>query len=64
LGNLRADATAPTIVNSSVRTREYLTGTEIERLMSAAVRKVAVQFGVATGTVQRIAEGLAASVAA
>jgi hypothetical protein len=28
------------------------------------MRKVAVQFGVATGTVQRIAEGLAASVAA
>jgi hypothetical protein len=27
---------APTIVNSLVRTREYLTGTEIERLMSAA----------------------------
>jgi integrase len=27
---------APTTVNSSVRTREYLTGTEIKRLMSAA----------------------------
>jgi integrase len=27
---------APTTVNSSVRTREYLTGAEIERLMSAA----------------------------
>jgi type 1 fimbriae regulatory protein FimB len=28
--------TSPTIVNSSVRTREYLTTREIERLMAAA----------------------------
>jgi len=29
-------AKAPTIVNSQVRTREYLTGREVERLMAAA----------------------------
>jgi site-specific recombinase XerD len=34
--NLAIGAVAPTTVNSSVRTREYLTGAEIERLMSAA----------------------------
>jgi integrase len=34
--NVAADGEAPTIVNSSVRTREYLTGAEIERLMTAA----------------------------
>jgi hypothetical protein len=28
--------TAPTTVNFSVRTREYLTGAEIERFMAAA----------------------------
>ena len=35
---LQAEAgTPPTIINSSVpRTREYLTGTEVERLMAAA----------------------------
>jgi integrase len=31
-----ADETAPNIVNSRVRTREYLTGAEIVRLMAAA----------------------------
>ena len=31
-----ASGTPPTIVNSSVRTREYLTTREIERLMAAA----------------------------
>jgi DNA invertase Pin-like site-specific DNA recombinase len=46
-------------------------GAETEASIRAALqkgdigmRKVAVQFGVATGTVQRIAKGLAASVAA
>jgi integrase len=34
--NAGDDQATPTIVNSSVRTREYLTGAEIERLMSAA----------------------------
>ena len=34
--NGRAGRSAPNTVNSSVRTREYLTGREIERLMAAA----------------------------
>jgi type 1 fimbriae regulatory protein FimB/type 1 fimbriae regulatory protein FimE len=34
--NLAIGAVVPTTVNSSVRTREYLTGAEIERLMAAA----------------------------
>jgi integrase len=34
--NVAIDGVAPTTVNSSVRTREYLTEAEIERLMSAA----------------------------
>src|SRR5262245_16067386 len=34
--NLAADRTTPNTVNSSVRTREYLTETEIERLMATA----------------------------
>src|SRR5215468_6826753 len=34
--NLRGGRSAPSIVNSSVRTREYLTRAEIERLMAAA----------------------------
>src|SRR5262249_25434504 len=34
--NGRAGRLAPTTVNSSVRTREYLTTAEIERLMAAA----------------------------
>jgi integrase len=34
--NLAIGEVAPTTVNSSVRTREYLTGAEIERLMAAA----------------------------
>jgi hypothetical protein len=36
--NLAVNGEAPNTVNSSVRTREYLTEAEIERLM-AAVRK-------------------------
>jgi hypothetical protein len=34
--NRRGGRSAPTTVNSSVRTREYLTTAEIERLMAAA----------------------------
>jgi integrase len=34
--NRRCGRSAPTAVNSSVRTREYLTTAEIERLMAAA----------------------------
>ena len=34
--NRRGGRLAPTTVNSSVRTREYLTTAEIERLMAAA----------------------------
>jgi hypothetical protein len=34
--NRRGGRPAPTTVNSSVRTREYLTTAEIERLMAAA----------------------------
>src|SRR4030095_11489871 len=34
--NLAIGEAAPTTVNSLVRTREYLTGAEIERLMAAA----------------------------
>src|SRR5712671_1696790 len=34
--NCRGSSSAPTTVNSSVRTREYLTTAEIERLMAAA----------------------------
>src|SRR5262249_17160040 len=34
--NRRGGRSAPTTVNSSVRTREYLTGREVERLMAAA----------------------------
>jgi hypothetical protein len=34
--NRRGGRSPPTTVNSSVRTREYLTGAEIERLMAAA----------------------------
>ena len=34
--NAATDRSAPTTVNSSVRTREYLTTREIERLMDAA----------------------------
>jgi hypothetical protein len=34
--NLAVNGEAPTTVNSSVRTREYLTEAEIERLMAAA----------------------------
>src|SRR5262245_32776715 len=34
--NRRGGRSAPTTVNSSVRTREYLTAREIERLMDAA----------------------------
>src|SRR5215475_13049489 len=34
--NLAIDGETPTTVNSSVRTREYLTEAEIERLMAAA----------------------------
>ena len=33
--NLAVNHEAPSTVNSSVRTREYLTETEIERLMAA-----------------------------
>jgi site-specific recombinase XerD len=36
VANAKVDQATPTIVNSSVRTREYLTSTEIERLMSTA----------------------------
>src|SRR5262249_38599592 len=36
VGNRTAARPAPTTVNSSVRTREYLTTAEIERLMAAA----------------------------
>ena len=36
--NRRGGRSAPTTVNSSVRTREYLTTAEIERLMAAASR--------------------------
>jgi integrase len=36
LGNAAISGIAPTTVNSSVRTREYLTEAEIERLMAAA----------------------------
>jgi integrase len=36
MGNRLAGEATPTIVNSSVRTREYLTATEIEALMAAA----------------------------
>ena len=36
VGKRRAGRSAPTTVNSSVRTREYLTTAEIERLMAAA----------------------------
>ena len=36
VANRRAGRSAPTTVNSSVRTREYLTRAEIERLMAAA----------------------------
>src|SRR6266542_6321044 len=36
VGNRAIGPAPPTIVNSSVRTREYLTGREIERLMAAA----------------------------
>jgi hypothetical protein len=35
-GKRRHGRSAPTTVNSSVRTREYLTTAEIERLMAAA----------------------------
>src|SRR5262245_43803734 len=34
--NRRGGRSAPTTVNSLVRTREYLTGREVERLMAAA----------------------------
>src|SRR5262249_56404726 len=34
--NAATDRATPTTVNSSVRTREYLTAREIERLMAAA----------------------------
>jgi len=37
-GKPSVGAKAPTIVNSQVRTREYLTGREVERLMAAARR--------------------------
>src|SRR5262249_59820253 len=36
VGNRRGGRPAPTTVNSSVRTRVYLTTAEIERLMAAA----------------------------
>ena len=36
MGNRAARAGAPNTVNSSVRTREYLTVPEVERLMAAA----------------------------
>src|SRR5215472_4315888 len=36
LGKRRGGRSAPTTVNSSVRTREYLTTAEIKRLMAAA----------------------------
>jgi hypothetical protein len=36
VNNRRRGRSAPTAVNSSVRTREYLTTAEIERLMAAA----------------------------
>jgi integrase len=36
MGNRASAVAAPNIVNSSVRTREYLTGQEIEALMAAA----------------------------
>src|SRR5262249_6295064 len=36
VGKRRAGRSPPTTVNSSVRTREYLTAAEIERLMAAA----------------------------
>ena len=36
VGKSRVGRSAPTTVNSSVRTREYLTTAEIERLMAAA----------------------------
>ena len=37
--------TVPTTVNSSVRTREYLTDREIERLMAAARKAAARAIG-------------------
>lgn len=36
MANAASDQTTPTTVNSSVRTREYLTGKEVEALMAAA----------------------------
>jgi hypothetical protein len=36
VGNAAISGIMPTTVNSSVRTREYLTKAEIERLMAAA----------------------------
>jgi hypothetical protein len=36
VGKAAISGITPTTVNSSVRTREYLTGAEIERLMGAA----------------------------
>ena len=36
MGKQRTTKAAPTTVNSSVRTREYLTAAEVERLMTAA----------------------------
>ena len=36
MGTKAADGETPTIVNSPVRTREYLTAAEVERLMAAA----------------------------
>ena len=38
MGKRTGGRSAPTTVNSSVRTREYLTTAEIERLMAAASR--------------------------
>ena len=43
--NRRGGRSAPTAVNSSVRTREYLTTAEIGRLMAAARKSAATAIG-------------------
>jgi len=57
--NRRGGRSAPTTVNSSVRTREYLTTAEIERLMAAA--RKSSRYGHRDATMILIGYGLRAS---
>src|SRR5437899_10349945 len=59
--NRRGGRPAPTTVNSSVRTREYLTTAEIERLMAAARRSSRYGYRDATRILLGSRHGLRAS---